>query len=464
MDEFDVVILGAGAAAKMVWGALPGRSVAVVERDRVGGACPFVACVPSKAMLHSAHLWRQAAEPAHAGLFAGRVDAQAAYQVARARRDGITRHLDDTVNASALVGTGATLLRGTGSIREPGMIEVDGRPVRYGSLVLNTGSTAVKEDVVGLPPTKVWTSDDALTSSEQPTSMVVLGGGAVGCELAFLLSTFGTAVILVQSASRLIPREEPEASAALELTLRRQGVDVRLGARAVAGREIDGGVEIALSHGSRVRGQRVVSAIGRRPASAQVGLEKLGTTTDRDGSVRIDDTCRVVGAPDVWAMGDVTGILPSTHVAHYQGRVVAANLRGGDVRASYASVPRAVYVEPSVVAVGHTLASARAIGLEPVVTVAGLGETVKSVTHGPVEGWLRLLSDPVTDRVIGATAMGGQAEEWISTVSLAIRADVPVDVLADVVHPFPTFGELLEGPVWELASRRLALVTPTGAS
>jgi pyruvate/2-oxoglutarate dehydrogenase complex dihydrolipoamide dehydrogenase (E3) component len=451
-DAYDVIVLGAGAGAKMVWSALPGQRVAVVEDRLVGGACPFVACIPSKAMLRTAAVWELAHDPEHEDLFTGRVPAAEAYRVACDRRDRIVQHRDDTANAQALAST-ATLVRGRGRVTSPGVVDVEGRQIRYRELVLNTGSSPVLPPIPGLDQVQVWTSDVALSTTHLPARILVLGGGAVGCELAFVFATFGSQVTLVQRRPKLLPAEEPEVSRTVGEALERRGVEVKVDCEVERVRPDGSGLVATLSNGETARADLVLLAAGRRPSTEGLGLETLGVAPQPDGSLTVDATCAVVGAEHLWAIGDVTGISPFTHTAHYQGRVVAANLRGLEWRADYRSVPRAVYLQPSMAAVGHTRASARAVGIKPLVATDRLGSTVKARTHGAGEGWLTLLADPATGHLIGATAMGGDAEEWISMVSLAIRADVPIDAVADIVHPFPTFGELLEGPLWDLAGQ-----------
>jgi pyruvate/2-oxoglutarate dehydrogenase complex dihydrolipoamide dehydrogenase (E3) component len=215
MDAPDIVIIGAGAGAKLVWGSVPGRSVAVVERELVGGYCPFYACVPSKAMLRSARVWRLGADEQFSGLFTGRSDATAAYRQAVARRERIVHGRNDSSTAAALQKTGARLLRGTGRIVQPGVVEVDGTRVQYRDLVLNTGSTPLVPQVPGLDTVPAWTSEQAMSTSEQPRSVAVIGGGPVGCELAYLFAVLASQVTVIQRNVRLIPREEPEASASM---------------------------------------------------------------------------------------------------------------------------------------------------------------------------------------------------------------------------------------------------------
>jgi pyruvate/2-oxoglutarate dehydrogenase complex dihydrolipoamide dehydrogenase (E3) component len=449
---FDVVILGAGAGAKMIWGSVPGRTVAVVERALVGGDCPFVACVPSKTMLRTARVWDLAADSQHAPLFAGRVSERDAFVQAVTRREKVVHGRDDTLNAEGLAKAGATLVRGTGRILRPGVVDVDGTEFGYRELVINTGSAPVRPPLDGLDSVPVWTSESAMSSTELPDRLLVIGGGPVGCELAFLYATFGTRVTLVQRNARLIPREEPEASAALHDLLSATGVDVRLGSEVERVEPVARGARAFLGDGL-VEVGAVLLASGRRPSSSGLGLEELGIEPQPGGALSVDAHCQVLGADHVWAVGDVTGIAPFTHTAHYQGRLVAANLRGEAIRAHYAAVPRAVYTSPVLTSVGHTRSSAEDASIEVLEVTAPMSQPVRSATEGSSEGWLMLLADRARGVLIGATAFGGYAEEWISEVSMAIRAEVPVWVAADVVHPFPTYSEVLEGPLWQMAAR-----------
>jgi pyruvate/2-oxoglutarate dehydrogenase complex dihydrolipoamide dehydrogenase (E3) component len=329
-------------------------------------------------------------------------------------------------------------------------------------LVINTGSATRRPDIPGLDSVPVWTSDDALSTTELPASMLILGGGAVGCELAFLFATFGTAVTLVQRGPRLLPGEEPRASATVERTLTELGVTIDTSATVTAVIPRDG-AEAQLSSGQTVTVEQIVLATGRTPQVTGLGLSDVGLTLDAGAAIPIDDRCRVMGAEHLWAIGDVTGKSAFTHTSHYQGRVVAANLRGNPVRADYASIPRAVYVEPALASVGHTLASARHVGIDPITASSEMRTAaVRSSTDGQTAGWVSLLADPATQCLIGATGMGQNAEEWIAVLSQAIRASTPVALLAYVVHPFPSFGEVLENPLWELREALHAL--PTSAA
>ncbi|MDP3711474.1 MAG: NAD(P)/FAD-dependent oxidoreductase [Mycobacteriales bacterium] len=456
MDSFDVVVLGAGSAGELVAGDLAdaGRSVALVESLRVGGECPYVACMPSKSLLRSAEA-RHAAQ--HLSSLGGASsdpvldDPDVAFRAAVARRDDIAEHRDDSGSAKRAEAKGVVLVRGRGRVVRPGVVDVDGRELAYHDLVLATGSQPVVPDLPGLDRVPTWTSDQALSAQDRPASLLVLGGGAVGCELAQAMTRFGVRVTLVDSGPRLLGKEEPSIAEVLAQVLRDEGVSVRLGVEVERFEPgADGAAVAHLSDGTRVEADRVLIAVGRRPTTDGLGLELLGIELADDGSVEVDDHCRVTGR--VWAAGDVTAAAPYTHTANYQGRVVVANLLGEDRRADLRAIPRAVYTDPPVASVGRAEEQAREDGVDAVTAVMDLGQTARAATEG-TGGRLVLTADRAKGVLIGAAAIGPRAEEWLAEAVLAIRAEVPLAVLADVVHPFPTFAEAYEPPVRELRER-----------
>jgi pyruvate/2-oxoglutarate dehydrogenase complex dihydrolipoamide dehydrogenase (E3) component len=451
MELFDVVVIGSGPGSEPVWSSADGRSVAVVERALVGGACPFLACVPSKSMLRSAAVWATAADPEFAPFFLGPVDPALAYRQAVLRRDRAVHNRDDFEAAERLRRSGARLFRGHGRVVRPGEVDVGGTRIRYRDLVLATGSVPILPPIVGLQSITPWTSEQALSTAELPESLVVVGGGPVGCELGLLFAMFGTVVTMVQRADRLLPREEPAAAATLTEKLHTLDVRTLPGTTVAEVAPCGAGVRATVDIGRPIEAERLLLAVGRQPQADDLGLENLGVDVHPGAPVPVDERCRVVGVEHVWAVGDVTGIAPYTHTAEYQGQLVAANLRGEDARAHYQAIPRAVYTDPSVVAVGHTEASARDAGIAPLVAQADIGQTARAVTEGMHDGWVRLVADPAREILIGATAVGGRGEEWISELALAIRAVIPIRLLADVVRPFPTFSRVLDAPLRELA-------------
>jgi pyruvate/2-oxoglutarate dehydrogenase complex dihydrolipoamide dehydrogenase (E3) component len=457
METYDVVVLGAGSGGENVARTLAeaGRSVALVEALRVGGECPYVACIPSKAMLRSAAARHDAARLPELGGASVTPDLDEpadAYRAAARRRDDLGEHRDDTEAAKGIEAAGVTLVRGRGRVARPGVVEVDGRELAYTDLVVATGSSPVVPDLDGLDSVPTWTSDEALAAPDRPATLLVLGGGAVGCELSQLHVRFGTTVTLVEAGPQLAGKEEPSIAALLAQALREDGIDVRTSVEAERfERTADGRARAHLSDGTTVEADRVLVATGRAPRTRDLGLDLLGVQPGDDGALRVDGHCRVAGQQHVWAVGDVTGIAPYTHAANYQARIVAANLLGGDRTADYLAIPRAVYTEPAVASVGTAEAQARDEGVDAVTAVMDLADVARSSTDGTGGGRLVLTADRTAGVLIGAAAIGARADEWLAEATLAIRARVPLSVLADVVHAFPTFGEAYEPPLRELA-------------
>jgi pyruvate/2-oxoglutarate dehydrogenase complex dihydrolipoamide dehydrogenase (E3) component len=459
VDIFDVVVLGAGSAGEWVARELAaaGRRVAAVEAARVGGECEYVACMPSKALLSSAAARaaaRRLPDLAGAGS-APRLDGDdAAYRAAVKHRDEAAAHRDDRDSAAELTGGGVVLLRGRGVVVRPGVVVVDGQELGFTDLVIGTGSTPVRPPVDGLADIPTWTSDEALSSAERPASLVIMGGGAVGCELAQVYARFGCAVTLVEAGNQLAGDEEPSIAALLAEVLRADGVDLRLRVQVERAEAEGGAARLHLSDGAVVRADRVLLATGRRPTTDDLGLDVLGIEPGDAGELRTDERCRVVGQDHVWAAGDVTGIAPFTHTANYQARVIVDNLLGRERVADYRAIPRAVYTDPAVASVGLTVEQAREQGMEAVTAAMDLREVARAGVEDVRWGRLVLTADRAAGVLVGAAAIGPHADEWLGEAVLAVRARVPLAVLADLVHAFPTFGEGYEVPLRELDGLR----------
>jgi pyruvate/2-oxoglutarate dehydrogenase complex dihydrolipoamide dehydrogenase (E3) component len=457
LDAFDVVVLGAGSAGEWVAGAVAaaGRPVALVEKLRVGGECPYVSCIPSKAMLRSAQARAEARRVAHLGGASGPVqlDGDAnAYAAAVRRRDDLSHQRDDGDKAADIQDRGVTLIRGRGRITGPGRVDVGGRELAYRDLVVATGSRPAIPPIDGLADVPVWTSDQALSAAGYPASVVILGGGAVGCELAQFYAGFAVQVTLIEPADQLAGGEEPVLAGELARRLRAAGVSLRIGTGAARVESASpGNAKVVLENGSAVEADRVILAAGREPVTNDLGLETLGVTVHENGALSVDDHCRVEGQEHVWAAGDVTGIAPYTHGADYQGRIVAANLLGGCATADYTAIPRVIYTDPPLAGVGLTEREARAEGLDVGVAATDLHELARSSVDGSAGGRLVLVADLERGVLVGAGAIGTGADDWISEASVAIRGEVPIRVLADVVHPFPTNAQAYEVPLRELA-------------
>ena len=435
----DVVVLGAGSGGQPVAEGLAeaGMSVAVVEEHRVGGECPYVACIPSKALLVAA---------ARGAGWAEAVD----------YRDRAAEHRDDSATADGLVGTGVRLLRGRGLVSAPGEVTVDGRPLRWTrALVVATGSAPVMPPVDGLAHVPVWTSDDALTTTAQPRRLLVLGGGAVGCELGQAFARLGTEVTLVEVAPRLLAPEQSFVGEVVAAGLRADGVDVRTGATATRVRGDGDGVVLTLDTGETLAADRLLVAGGRAARGEGLCLDAVGVQPD-DGAVRVDPRCRALGrdgsaVPDVFAVGDVTGIAPFTHTAGYQAEIVVAELTGHGRDADYRAGPRVVYTDPSVYAVGTTLESAEGDGADLAVGGTDVEGTARAFIEQPdPAGRLELLARRRDRVVVGAAVVGPAAESWGGELGLAVRAGLTADLLADHVHPHPGWSEAVHPAALDL--------------
>jgi pyruvate/2-oxoglutarate dehydrogenase complex dihydrolipoamide dehydrogenase (E3) component len=392
----------------------------VVERRLVGGDCSYWACMPTKTMLRAPELLA-ASRRTPGSIGPAAIDPQKVF----AWRD-IVAERDDTSQVEWLTAQGADLIRGEAVVVEPGVLRVGEDELRYDRLVVATGSSPVIPEIDGLDAVDFWTNVEATETTEVPARLVVLGGGPVGCELAQFFQRVGSQVTLVHSDTRILFRVDPDASALVADALREEGVEIRLEVKATSATEHG----VTLSDGSEVPFDRLLIATGRKPNVA--GLEPLGLTISRRG-IEVDERMRA--ADNVWALGDVTGIAPFTHVGKYHARVAAYDMDGRNVRADHRAVPATIFTDPQVAMVGNTKGG--------VSSTWDLRKVPRLATYERPRrpGFVKVVADPDRRVLTGAVAVGPDAGEWLQQLTLAIRAETPIEVLLDVIQPYPTFSE-----------------------
>jgi pyruvate/2-oxoglutarate dehydrogenase complex dihydrolipoamide dehydrogenase (E3) component len=453
----DVVVIGMGPGGEYAAGTLAeaGLVVAGVEARLVGGECPYWGCVPSKMMIRAADLLMEGRR-VNGMAGAARIDPDWA-PVARRIRDEATDDWDDQVAADRFTGKGGILVRGHGRISGPGEVTVTlpgpdgGRQVlraRRG-IVIAAGSAPAVPPIPGLAGTPYWTNHEAIEAERVPGSLVVLGGGAIGTELAQVFARFGSEVTVVEGMDRLLPMEEPEAGDLLAGVFGREGIGVHTGKHVNGVGHNGAGFTVTTDGGEKLTGDALLVATGRR-----TDLAALGT-----GAVGIDESLRAIpvdghlrAAPGVWALGDITGHGAFTHMSMYQARIVVADVLGEPgFPAEYHAVPRVTFTDPEVGAVGLTEAQAREQGLSVRTGIYPIPRATRGWIHkAGNDGFIKLVEDAGTGVLAGATSAGPAGGEVLGALAVAVHARVPVPTMRQMIYAYPTFHRAIEAALAEL--------------
>ena len=424
--------------------AKAGWKVAMVERDKIGGTCINVACIPTKALVGSA---RTVLTARHAEVMGVELQDEPLVSV-----DGLRQHKSSVVDGMVaahrkmFADSGMDFIMGTARFIAHRTAEIethdgDIRLLRGADVVINTGTTPALPDLPGITESRPWTSETILELERLPSRLLILGGGYVGCEFASMYTLFGSQVIMLQGRSQLLPREDPDVAAEVAEILVDQGIEVRLNARATAVRRTrNGEVTVILEDGTQVVGDELLVATGRSPVTADLGLVAAGVEITDSGFIQVDDHLRTT-ADHVWAAGDVAGTPQFTHASWNDFRILRANLDDGDAATRGRLVPYAVFITPELARVGSTETQARAQGHRVAVGKIGVSAIPRGKTLHDTTGTWKAVVDADTDLILGAALLGHNAGEVISTLQMAMLGGLRYQRVRDAVLTHPTMGE-----------------------
>jgi pyruvate/2-oxoglutarate dehydrogenase complex dihydrolipoamide dehydrogenase (E3) component len=456
-ERVDVVVLGMGPGGEEVGNKLAeaGLNVVGIEHRLLGGECPYWGCVPSKMMIRAGNLLAEARRiPGMAG------DASVTpswIPVAQRIRDDATDNWDDKVAVERFEGKGGHFIRGTGHIEAANRVSVNGRTITATrALVIGTGTEPAIPPIPGLGSAPYWTNHGAIETEEVPKSMIVLGGGAIGVELAQVFARFGAQVSVVEGADRLIPLEEPESSQLVAEVLQREGVTIRSGVAAASVSHDSASTTLHLADGTSLTAERLLVATGRRADLKALGVANAGLD-DTARAIRVDEHSRA--APGIWAVGDVTGVAAFTHMAMYQARIAISDILGNGSRAAvYRGIPRVIFTDPEVGATGLTEEQARQQGLSVRTGIMKVSTSARGWIHkAGNDGFIKLIADTDRNVLVGATSAGPVGGEVLSMLTLAVHAEIPLPVLDSMIYAYPTFHRGVTDALRALLEQELSL-------
>jgi pyruvate/2-oxoglutarate dehydrogenase complex dihydrolipoamide dehydrogenase (E3) component len=452
MPEVDLIVIvtGPGGEALANRAATAGLEVVAVDKHLVGGECPYYGCIPTKIMVRGSDAL---AESRRAGELSGDLSLVPSWTPVAGRVSEATADWDDALAVKRLEDAGAVVLHGVGRLDGPRRVVValaDGSEVAYTArhgVVLNPGTRPAEPPVDGLAGTPYWTNRDAVRATSVPSSLVVVGGGPIGCELAQVFARFGARVTVLQHGPRLLDRDEPEASALLEQVFVREGMRVLTGAELSSVAYVDGTFTLGLEDGTSLTAEQLLVGAGRRPNLDDLGLESVGLDPR---SISVDEHMRA--ADGLWIIGDVAGHGAFTHLSMYQSAVAARDILGEEgPTAEYHAVPHTTFTDPEVAGVGLTEAAAREKGIDVRVGQTDLSASSRGYTHGPGnDGLIKVVEDADAGVLVGACVVGPYGGEILSMLTLAVHARIPVATLKSMIYAYPTFHRAVESALADL--------------
>ena len=435
--DADVIVLGVGTGGEDLSLRLldAGLDVIGIQDGLVGGECPFWACLPTKTMIRSANALQEARRSHE---LAAEADPRPAWNKVAKRTRAVTGGWDDASAIERYESHGGRLVKGRGTLAGPRAVRVNGETYRARrGVVIGTGSKATIPAIPGLGDVDYWTTHDAVQAEDLPDSLVVIGGGASGCELGQVFARYGVDVTIVDAKDRLLHREEPEASEAIAQAFGPEGIDVRTGVRAERVEARDGSIVVTTDDGREAAGQRLLVACGRTVDVSDLGLASVGIDAD---ATHLETDANMQVTDGLWAMGDVTGHAVYSHVALYHSAIIAAEILGEThAPAEYHAVPRGTFTDPEVGSVGKTEAQARDAGVDVAVAVKQLPATFKGFVEAAEGGLVKLIADRSTGELVGATTVGPHGTEMLGMLNLAVHAHLPISKLQSMIYAFPTY-------------------------